>query len=157
MFDRALSFAGEGDVCLELFSGVGAMTLPLAKSFKKVIAVEINEEATQALERSKAQLSDGSVEIKTGDAYELGGELVAESGAKVIVADPPRRGLGAQLIQAIGASQVERLVFLSCQPSVLEHDLPLLEEAGFKLEEIAVIDQFPGTVHVEAVALLVRS
>ena len=157
MFERALSFAGEGDVCLELFSGVGAMTLPLAKSFKKVIAVEINEEATQALARSKEQLPDGSVEIKTGDAYELGGELVAESGAKVIVADPPRRGLGAQLIKAIGASPVERLVFLSCQPSVLEHDLPLLEEAGFKLEEIAVIDQFPGTVHVEAVALLVRT
>ena len=65
--------------------------------------------------------------------------------------------LREQLIKAIGASQVERLVFLSCQPSVLEHDLPLLEEAGFKLEELAVIDQFPGTVHVEAVALLVRT
>jgi 23S rRNA (uracil1939-C5)-methyltransferase len=60
-------------------------------------------------------------------------------------------------VKAIAASQAERLVLLSCQPSVLEHDLPLLEAAGFKLEELSVIDQFPGTVHVEAVALLVRS
>ncbi|MBT6178540.1 MAG: 23S rRNA (uracil(1939)-C(5))-methyltransferase RlmD [Deltaproteobacteria bacterium] len=157
MFDRALAFAGEGDVCLELFSGVGAMTLPLTKQFKKVIAVEINQESTQALERSRSQVPEATLEVLTGDAYELGPDLVAQDGVKVVVADPPRRGLGAELVKAIAASQAERLVLLSCQPSVLEHDLPLLEAAGFKLEELSVIDQFPGTVHVEAVALLVRS
>ena len=157
MFDRALSFAGEGEVCLELFCGVGAMTLPLTKQFKKVIAVEINAESTQALQRSMSQVAEGSIQVETGDAYELGAELVAQSGAKVIVADPPRRGLGAELIAAIGASGVERLVLLSCQPAVLERDVPLLEEAGFKLAELSAIDQFPGTVHVEAVVLLVRN
>jgi 23S rRNA (uracil1939-C5)-methyltransferase len=104
-----------------------------------------------------SQVAEGSIQVETGDAYALGAELMAQSGAKVIVADPPRRGLGPELIAAIGASGVERLVLLSCQPAVLERDLPLLEEVGFKLEELSAIDQFPGTVHVEAVALLVRT
>jgi len=157
MFERALSYAGEGEICLELFSGVGAMTLPLTKTFKKVIAVELSEEATLALSRSMSQAEPDSIRIETGDAFELGPKLLTETGCKVLVADPPRRGLGEDLIAAIANSQVERLVLLSCQPAVLQTDLPILEKAGFKLQELSVVDQFPGTVHVEAVTLLVRN
>ena len=70
-----------------------------------------------------------------------------------MVADPPRRGL-ARTDCCDCESKVERLVLLSCQPAVLERDLPLLERAGFQLSSLAIVDQFPGTVHVETVALL---
>ena len=82
--------------------------------------------------------------------------LLDRTQATVLVADPPRRGLGESLIAAIAASSIQRLVFLSCQPSVLERDIPLLEKAGFKLSALSIVDQFPGTVHVETVALLER-
>ncbi len=156
MFETALEFAGEGELCLELFCGVGAMTLPLTRAFKKVIAVELSEESTAALSRALAQVPAESVRVEQGDAYQLGPDILRETGAKVLVADPPRRGLGAELIKSIADSSVQRLVFLSCQPAVLERDLPLLEKAGFKLSALSIVDQFPGTVHVETVALLER-
>ena len=156
MFEVALGYAGEGEVCLELFCGVGAMTLPLTHNFKAVVAVDQSEESIDALKRAATQVTEDKVRVELGDAYALAPALLRETGAKTLVADPPRRGLGEPLIQAIGDSSVDRLVFLSCQPAVLERDLPLLEKAGFKLSALSIVDQFPGTVHVETVALLER-
>ena len=116
----------------------------------------MSEEAVAALRRSVEQVPADSVQVELADAYVVTSELLQETGAKTLVADPPRRGLGEGLIQAIRDSKVERLVFLSCQPAVLDRDLPLLEKAGFKLSALSIVDQFPGTVHVETVALLER-
>ena len=132
------------------------MTLPLSRSFDRVVAVELNEEAASSLERSVKKLESGSIEVETGDASVLGPRLLEETGCKVVVADPPRRGIGEGLIGAIGNSKVERLVYLSCEPAVLERDLPCLEKAGFRLHEVSIVDQFPGTAHVETVVLFLR-
>jgi 23S rRNA (uracil1939-C5)-methyltransferase len=121
------------------------------------LAVEVSEEAIAALNRAVSQVPADSVQVELADAYAVTGDLLRDTGAKTLVADPPRRGLGEALIQAIDASNVERLVFLSCQPAVLERDLPLLEKAGFRLSALSIVDQFPGTVHVETVALLERN
>lgn len=156
MFERALEFAGSGEQCLELFSGVGVMTLPLRRGFKEVVAVENNVECVDALKAHLEAADLDGVEVIEGDAFTLGPKLLADGAARVVVADPPRKGLGESLIQAFGESQIERLVYLSCQPSVLKRDLPLLEKGGFVLEDIALFDQFPGTIHVETVALFVK-
>ena len=88
MFEIALDYAGSGDVCLELFCGVGAMTLPLTRAFKKVVAVELSEESVQALNRSMTQVPEGTVLVEQGDAYEMAPTLLDRTQATVLVADP---------------------------------------------------------------------
>ena len=76
--------------------------------------------------------------------------------ADVIVVDPPRKGCDVKLLQAIGETKPERVVYVSCDPSTLGRDLKVLEDVGYKTIEVQPVDMFPQTSHVESVALLIK-
>ncbi len=150
--------AEEGELCLEGFAGVGALTLPLAQRFRKVRAVEASSEAVEHLQRAAAEqgLAD-RLEVATGKAEVVMPTWLAEAEpSTVVVLDPPRKGLGPRLASALAASRVRRVVLLSCQPSTLAADLPPLRASGFEVIRVTPIDQFPRTGHVETVTLLER-
>ena len=156
LFDRALDAAGQGGTCLELFSGVGVLTLPLSDRFKRVVAVEVVEEASKSLAGRLMELGKTSVEARWGDATAVAKQILEAEAVEVVVADPPRRGLGEELCSLIGQSRVKRVVLLSCEPKTLARDIPHLVAGGLVVRAVWGIDQFPRTAHVETVTLLER-
>ena len=85
-------------------------------------------------------------------------KLLAERGEKpdVIVVDPPRKGLSADVIEAIAAMSPERVVYVSCDPATLARDVKLLNAKGYALRHVEAVDLFPRCAHVETVCKLVK-
>lgn len=140
-----------GESALDLYAGVGLFTLPLAKRFGRVTAVESNSASVHDLQYNAAE---HGVEVEAqrmqSEQY-LSGLGVAPS---VIVADPPRSGLGKNVVKHLARVQAPALVLVSCEPATLARDVGALLGAGYRLTSLTVVDLFPQTFHVEVVARL---
>lgn len=154
VFRSAVDLAGEGATCVEAYAGVGALTLPLSERFTKVVAVESNPEASAALARAAAD-HGASIETITADAHDALPGVVAEHRPDVLVVDPPRKGLGEDLCRSLATLSVPRWVMVSCSSAALARDLPVLLAAGYTIDRLVPVDQFPRTGHVELVVRLI--
>ncbi len=142
-----------GATALDLYAGVGLFTLPLARRFQRVIAVESGTGAVRDLAANAAGIEQTIEAGKSTVAQFL--ETFAES-CDLVVADPPRSGLGKLVVKRLIALAPRRIVIVACDPATLARDLvPLLEEA-YVIEKMTLIDLFPHTYHIETVAKLKR-
>ena len=125
------------------------------KKPKKVYGVEIIEPAIiNAKENVKLNNVDNA-EFFVGKSEEIIPQLINEGiKADVIVVDPLRKGCDIKLLDAIGETKPEKIVYVSCDPSTLARDLKILEEKGYKTIKVQPVDMFPQTSHVENVVLL---
>ena len=139
-------------VALELYSGVGVMSLLLSSKFNKVIGVEINESSFLDAEYNTSLNNISNVKFYKGDAN----KFRPQEEIDFLVADPPRVGLTKRGIENIGNIKPSNIVYISCNPATLARDVDLLSNYGYKLNEISLFDMFPNTNHVECVVLLVR-
>lgn len=143
----------EGRLAIDLYAGVGLFTLPLARRFREVVAVDSASSAMRDL-RFNARRAGCSVRAVHLDVDVF---LDGFSGQPdLIVADPPRTGLGAPVVSQIVRLGPPRLHLVSCDPATLARDLKLLLAAGFALLELQMVDLFPQTYHIETVAILER-
>ena len=141
------------DIGLDLYCGTGTIAQIVSPSFKKVIGVEIIEDAILAA-RENAELNNiQNCEFHACDVAEI---LNSTEGADVIIVDPPRNGLHPKALEKLAALPAERLIYVACKPKSFARDLPTLLAAGYTLQKIEAVDMFPRTPHVEAVALLRR-
>lgn len=150
LVEIALQDAG-GDAALELYAGVGLFTLPLARRFARVDAVESGGGAARDLAFNAAR-AGLSVQIHHADveAY-LGG---TGQRPEFVLADPPRAGLGRRVAGRLLALGPANLVIVSCDPATLARDLAPLVEGGYRLSRLTLVDLFPRTYHLETVAAL---
>ncbi|MEE2961707.1 MAG: 23S rRNA (uracil(1939)-C(5))-methyltransferase RlmD [Myxococcota bacterium] len=149
-----LSAAKKG---VELFSGVGALTYPLLSKIQRLWTVELGEEEVAFAHKNEERLGISGVTAIAGDARKIGPALIRDESPDVLVVDPPRCGMGSELLQSIqGNSSIQEIALLACQPEALKRDFPVLVHAGFRVEKIACVDQFPRTEHYEAVVILKR-
>lgn len=155
IFSHALEFAGRGNCAVELFSGVGALTLPLADAFASVVAAESSAEAAAAARDNAALNRAGNVEVVCERAETAAEKLLAERRPDVVVVDPPRKGLGPDLARVLAKGPAAKIVLLSCDPTALGRDAAALAAGGRKLAAVQPVDQFPRTAHVETVSLFV--
>ena len=141
-----------GDAALDLYAGVGLFTAPLARQFARVAAVEAAPFSFGDLRRNVPP----NVEAyrQTTERYLAG--LTAGAGFDLVVADPPRAGLGERVAQLLAGLKAPRLTYVSCDPATLARDLKVLMAAGFRLESMLLVDVFPQTFHLESVSQLVR-
>ncbi|HEX4004098.1 MAG TPA: 23S rRNA (uracil(1939)-C(5))-methyltransferase RlmD [Candidatus Acidoferrales bacterium] len=141
-----------GKLALDLFSGVGLFSIPLAKTFEHVLAVESNPAASRDLE-SNARTSSG-IEIRTADVE----QFLARYKAKpdLIVLDPPRAGLAPGDAKHLLRIAPERITYVSCDPPTLARDLAALMRGGYEIAAIHLFDLFPQTFHMETVVRLRR-
>jgi len=156
LYDTAAAYAGEGDSLLDLYCGVGTIGLYLAGRFKKIVGIELVDEA---IENAKANAQENNIEnaeFYAGDAAEVLREMQFEHFSTVVV-DPPRKGLSAESIEEIVQLQPQRLVYVSCDPATQARDAKILQEQGYTLQKLAVCDMFPRTVHVETCALFTKA
>lgn len=138
----------------DLYSGTGTIAQMIAPVAKKVIGVEIVEEAVTAARENAALNQLDNCEFIAGDVLKVIDSI--EEKPDFIILDPPRDGIHPKALQKIIDYGVDKLVYISCKPTSLVRDLELLQEAGYRLEAACPVDMFPNTVHVETVALLSR-
>lgn len=141
-----------GKVALDLYSGVGLFTLPLARRFERVVAVESSPVSADDL-RSVAP-ANVKVSSETTEKYLTGslGKLRPD----LIVVDPPRSGLGPVVSREISKLSASEVVYVSCDPATLARDLKQLTSSAFQIAQMHLIDLFPQTFHVETCAILRR-
>lgn len=145
--------APPGGTAWDLYGGVGLFAAVLAEQVGPSGQVTVVESSTQAVADGKAALADlPQITWRTARVE----RAVAELNPKpdVVVADPPRRGLGRDVVNAIAAHGVQRLVLVACDPAALARDISLLAEHGYELTGLRAFDAFPMTHHMESVALL---
>ena len=141
-------------VVFDLYSGTGTIAQILAPVAKKVVGVEIIEEAVEAA-RENAQLNGlENCKFWAGDVLKVIDELGEVP--DLIMLDPPRDGVNPKALRKIIDFGVNRMVYIACKPTSLARDLEMLQGRGYKVEKIACVDLFPNTVHVETVVGLQR-
>ncbi len=138
----------------DLFSGTGTISQVLAPVAKKVVGVEIVEEAVEAARENAARNGITNCKFIAGDVFRVLDEL--EEKPDVIVLDPPRDGIHPKALPKILKYGVERIVYISCKMTSLARDLEMMQIAGYRVEKITAVDQFCETVHVETVVGLQR-
>ncbi len=160
LYQRAAEFAAlqRHETLLDLYCGIGTVTLRLAKDAKLAIGAEIVPEAVEDARRNARQNGVQNTRFLSGDAGQVAARL-AEEGLRpdVITVDPPRKGLSPEVIDAIAAMAPSRLVYISCDPATLARDVKRFAQLGYVLKAAEAFDLFPRTVHVECVILMQRS
>lgn len=162
MKDYVLSLAGlKGtEPVLELYSGGGNFTIPLASQAGKVLAVEVSESSiSDAFENARINTIDNVTFVKA--TAEKGLQEICKGGVTpplqidVVVVDPPRDGCSQKVIEGIAALKPEKVIYVSCNPSTLARDLARFKTLGYEARSSKPFDMFPQTYHIESVTELV--
>lgn len=152
--DTGKSSEFKDKVVFDLYSGTGTIAQIIAPVAKKVIGVEIVEEAVEAAKENAAINGLDNCEFIAGDVLKVIDEI--DEKPDYIILDPPREGIHPKAIRKIIDYGVENIVYISCKPTSLSQDLATFETFGYHVERVSNVDMFPGTVHVETVVLLGR-
>ena len=147
----------KNDLVLDLYCGVGTITLAMAKAAGKVIGVEVVEQAILDARDNAQRNGIENAEFFCGDAGKAALELEQKGIIPdVVVVDPPRKGLNGDAIEAMTKMQPKRIVYVSCDPATLARDVALLKEKGYKVASAQAADLFPRCAHVESIVCLCR-
>jgi 23S rRNA (uracil1939-C5)-methyltransferase len=147
----------EGRLALDLFAGVGLFSVPLAKRFARVIAVESNPAAARDLEANtsgRIARSGRVIEVRTGDVEGFLAKL--KERPELVVLDPPRAGLTPGMIKHLARIAPVRITYVSCDPPTLARDLGALAKSTYDISSVHLFDLFPQTFHMETVVSLCR-
>jgi 23S rRNA (uracil1939-C5)-methyltransferase len=142
-----------GKLAWDLFAGVGLFARKLTSSFDRVVAVESAPASKAALEHNLQGATGQTVSESTLDF--LRAHATGQM-PDLIVVDPPRTGLGAEITALLGAVAAPTLVYVSCDPATLARDLRALIGSGYRIESVTLADLFPQTFHLETVVHLRR-
>ena len=159
LYQAAIEQAGitKEDTVLDLYCGVGTITLAMAGAAGKVIGVEVVSQAVEDARENAKRNGIENAEFFCGDAGAAALELEKQGiKADVVVVDPPRKGLNADTIEALSRFAPRRIVYVSCDPATLARDVALLKERGYALKNAMAADLFPRCAHVESVVCLSR-
>ena len=175
LYARVLEEAEEGSVAVDLYSGGGMLTAMLAKKCGKAFGIEIVEEASRCADELKELngLSGSMFNICGAVENNIDNVFARTEGCKrVIVCDPPRKGMERSVVKAIARAKADKVILVSCNPATLARDLGLLtgtliEENGalvkcaspkpdYEIQSVTPFDMFPQTKHVETLVVLMR-
>lgn len=155
LYNKAIEFCdfSGNETVLDMFCGVGTITLAVAKHVSHVTGIEIVEDAiTNAKENAKIN-EILNADFIVGDASKAVKRFEKEK-IDVILVDPPRKGLDNDTISSIITINPEKIAYVSCDPATLARDIKMFSENGYELKKAIAFDLFPRTFHVESVCLL---
>ena len=157
LYSRALDMAGltGEDTVLDLYCGIGTISLCAAKRAKRVYGAEIVPEAVEDARGNAKRNGVENAEFYTGDASDIA-ERFLRDGVRpdAVIVDPPRRGLTAEVIKAVAQMAPERVIYVSCDCATLARDVKMFADLGYEAKRAEAVDMFPRTSHVETVCLL---
>lgn len=159
LYSKALEFADidKSKTVIDVYCGIGTISLFLAQKAKKVIGIEVIESSIEDAKRNAKLNNLDNTEFLCGKAEEVLPQLF-EKGvrADVVVVDPPRKGCEESVLKTIAEMNAEKIVYVSCNPSTLARDIEILSHHGYKMEKGQGVDMFPHSMHIETVILLQR-
>ena len=157
LYNKAIEFAklDKEDILCDLYCGIGTIGIFAAKKVKKVYGIEIVEEAVQMAKENAKMNNIDNIEFISEDVEKAFKELVdvRDVCPTTIIVDPPRKGLDDVTINKMLELNVNRIVYVSCNPATMVRDIQKLEER-YEVNKIQPVDMFPYTSHVEVCALL---
>ncbi|MGL5440520.1 MAG: 23S rRNA (uracil(1939)-C(5))-methyltransferase RlmD [Filifactoraceae bacterium] len=161
MYNIALEFADITDksTVIDLYCGLGSISLFIARKAKFVYAIEVVQEAIEDAKRNaKLNNMEDKTQFICGKSEDILPELYKDGvKADVIILDPPRKGCEAVVLETISKMNSNKIVYVSCNPATLSRDIEILTQYGYRLEKIQAIDNFCHSMHVECVCLLTRN
>ena len=140
-----------GSLAWDLYAGVGLFSRALAREFQEVVAVE-----AAANDLVSSFRGPGKRAVEATALEFLRGAAVQRNRPDLIVMDPPRAGVGAEVCSLLARISAPELVYVSCDPVTLARDLNSLTNSGYNIEELRLVDMFPQTFHLETIAILRR-
>ena len=141
---EAATEGAEGETALDLYAGVGLLSMPLARRFREVTAVESGTGAVRDLEFNAARAGLSNLRAVAGTAEEHLAQLE----------DPPRTGLGKAVVARLAELRPRQITIVACDPATLARDLAGLVAAGYQVAGMTLVDLFPQTYHLETVVRL---
>lgn len=159
LYGKALEFAGltGRETVLDLYCGIGTISLVMAQRALRVIGAEIVPSAVTDAKGNAARNAVTNADFICGDAGTAAQHLAMQGlRPDVICVDPPRKGLSGEVCDAIADMSPTRIVYVSCDPATLARDVRRLGESGYRPTKAIAVDMFPRTAHVESVVLLSR-
>jgi len=162
---RIVTQGQSGKLAIDLYAGVGLFSTALASDFHHVVSVEMSQTSTADLAYNRN--SNGETVQATTEQYLARAENSGRVGKGAVlphilnkpdlaVVDPPRSGLGERVARMLATLGAPRVVYVSCDPATLARDLVPLLSAGYRVEQVHLVDLFPQTYHIEGVVHLVR-
>lgn len=142
-----------GNSALDIYSGVGLFTIPLARHFREVVSVEADPNSLRHA-RNNAVLAGLSNILTVEDRVERFCQNSDLKSFDTVILDPPRSGPSKELILKLAHSGTRNISYVSCEPSILARDLKVLLASGYEITEMRILDMFPQTSHVETVVRL---
>ena len=159
LYQKALELAGltGTETVLDLYCGIGTISLALARRAGQVIGAEIVPEAVADAQANARRNGVSNVRFLCGDAGQAAFQLAQEGiRPQVICVDPPRKGLAPEVPEVLASMAPERIVYVSCDPATLARDVKRFAALGYQTVSAQAVDLFPRTQHVETVVLLGR-
>ncbi len=157
LYNKAIEYADitKDDTVLDIYCGIGTISLTAARKAKKVIGVEIVEQAIEDAKKNAASNGITNAHFYAGSADKIVPRLI-KGGEKpdIVIIDPPRKGSDEITLDTIIKAQPQKIVYVSCNPATLARDIKFLNQGGYTLKKVTAVDMFPNTVHVESVVLL---
>lgn len=155
LYDKVLKLAElKGDeTIVDLYCGTGTIGLYLSRYCKKVIGVELNEDAINDAIKNKELNNINNIEFICGDVTKIINKL--EVTPDIIIVDPPRSGLDDNTVNKLKEYNPSKIIYVSCEPITLARDLEKLRES-FDIKNIVPVDMFANTYHVESVVLITK-
>jgi 23S rRNA (uracil1939-C5)-methyltransferase len=157
LYKKVLEYANLSldDTVFDLYCGIGTITLLLAEQCKKVIGIEVIEDAIKDAKVNAEKNKINNTEFMLGKVEQCLPDLLDEN-IDVIVMDPPRDGVDKKALASVVEINPDRIIYASCNPVTLARDLRYLIDNDYEIKEITPIDMFPETEHVECVCQLVN-
>ena len=153
--ERETAVRKSDKIVYDLYSGTGTIAQLMAPVAKKVIGVEIVEEAVEAAKKNAELNGLHNCEFIAGDVLKVLDNI--EDKPDVIILDPPRDGIHPKALEKIIRYGVEHILYISCKPTSLARDLEVFLARGYQVERAVAVDQFPWTANVETVCLLSKN
>ena len=161
MYEKVLDLAelSGTETVLDLYCGIGTISLFLAKRAGQVIGIEVIPEAVRNAKENAEKNGIENARFLEGKSEEVVPELLQEMGTspELIVVDPPRKGCDATLLQTIADAAPAKIIYVSCDPATLARDLKILTGYGYHARTLQPYDQFSMTCHVETVVLMTKA
>lgn len=159
LYGKALEFCDlkGNETVLDMYCGVGTISMFLAQKAKRVIGIEIVPQAVADAKENAQRNHLANVSFVCSDAAQYAAQLKEDGlSPDIIVVDPPRKGCDEQTLSCMVEMAPEKIVYVSCDPATLARDLKYLNANGYDVKIVQPVDMFSGTYHVETVVLLVR-
>ncbi|MBP6125806.1 MAG: 23S rRNA (uracil(1939)-C(5))-methyltransferase RlmD [Leptotrichiaceae bacterium] len=158
LYKKAIEYLGESKdkTIIDAFSGTGTIAMILSKDAKKVIGIESVESSVVSGNFTIKENNLNNVLLLNGKVETFLPNILKKESVGGIVFDPPRKGIDEKTLKSVVKNKIEKIVYISCNPSTFARDCKFLIENGYKLEKIGAVDMFPQTSHIECVSVMTK-